>query len=211
MTVWQFCNVFGPWKSPPPGHPMVATCTIWTALNPHCPWGWFLPSLCIYGYRYHAFSSSSRCKLLCYVIGPPPQYLNYPLNGAYCRPPWEVAMSELTFILSPSTTLLHNLTTGSVLNWIWSKEFEICKVLALGALPWHIPSEELACTMLNNFESPKPHIGWALCHVFELMFQTMHFQKRSNETVDYLALKGPQGLPSGPPWELHNEQILFFI
>ena len=124
---------FGPW-GPSPWAPMVATCTIWTPLNPG-PWGWFLPSLvkiqpCI--------SSRSRWTVTLY-IGPPPQPVT----------PHGAIGATSNLYSSPKKVSTLYTTWMFYLNWIWRRKFEIFKVLALGGPPpgppwWqHVPYDHL--------------------------------------------------------------------
>ena len=163
---------------------MVATCTIWTPLNPS-PWGWFLPSLvkiqpCI--------SSRSRWTVTFY-IGPPPQPVTH--MGAI-----GATLGSATYKLYSSPKKVSTLYTTWLfyLNWIWRRKFEICKVLALGALPLG-PHRSHMYHIMNNFESPAPKDD--SCHVW---LKSNHaFSKRRWNS--YFLQRAYRGL-LGPPWEL---------
>ena len=113
---------FCPWGPPPgpPWWPPVPYEHLWIP----SPWGWFLPSLvkiqpCI--------SSSSRWTVTFY-IGPPPQ------------PVTHMGAIGATLEVPPTTFILHLTTLYTtwlqvLLKLDLEKEVEICKVLALGALP----------------------------------------------------------------------------
>ena len=87
------------------------------------------------------------------------------------------------------------------LNWIWRKKFEICKVLALGALPWAPHRSHMY--HMNNFESPA--LKDDSCHVW---LKSNHAFSKEDETVTFY--KGPTGAHWGHPGNCH-EQLLFFI
>ena len=80
------------------------------------------------------------------------------------------------------------------LNWIWRRKFEICKVLALGALPLG-PHR-------NNFESLAPkddscHVWLKSNHAFSKRRWNSYFLQRAPSPTCYTH----RGL-LGPPWEL---------
>ena len=97
----------------------------------------------------------------------------------------------------PPTTFILHLTTlytkyRFYLNWIWRKKFEICKVLALRALPL---GPHRSHYHMNNFESPAPRDD--SCHVW-LKSNHVFSKKRWNSYFLQRAHRGPLG----PPWEL---------
>ena len=152
---------------------MVATCTIWTPLNPG-PWGWFLPSLvkiqpCI--------SSRSRWTVTLY-IGPPPQPVTP--HGAI-----GATLGSATNNLYSSPKKVSTLYTTWLfyLNWIWRRKFEICKVLALGGLPPGPPWWQHD----DHLWIPSPY-GWFLPCLVKI--QPCIFKKKMKQL---LFTKGPQG------------------
>ena len=106
----------------------------------------------------------------------------YPHVGHWGQP-WEVPL--ITCILSPNCTL-YKLIIGSTHTGLWRKKFEICKVLALGALPLG-PPIGATCTIwitLNHrpLEDDSCHVWLQSNHAF--------FKKKMKQL---LFTKGPQG------------------
>ena len=88
-----------------------------------------------------------------FYIGPPPQPVTH--------------MGAIGATLGSATNNLYSSSNFTqldyrfYLNWIWRKKFEICKVLALGALP--LGPHRSHMYHMNNFESPAPKDD--SCHV----------------------------------------------
>ena len=108
-----------------------------------------------------------------------------------------------TWEVPPTTFILH-LTTTLHTRWLqvllkldldW-KKFEICKVLALGALPLIGPPIGATCTIWTDFESRVP-LGMIPGQHVWLKSQTHAFSKKRSKQL--LFYKGPTGAHWGYP------------
>ena len=136
----------------------------------------------------HAFLQEVDSEQLLFTYGPLPNLL--PHMGAI-----GATQGSATNNLYSSPKKLSTLYTTWLfyLNWIWRRKFEICKVLALGALP--LGPHRSHMYHMKNFESPAPKDD--SCHVW---LKSNHaFSKRRWNS--YFLQRAHRGL-LGPPWEL---------